>query len=108
LRNKLHKKTKQLENMLDWREKELAQREIRIVISREAGWTEVLATRRREPAALAILKNNDVPLTIGEFNLTLAQMNELLIAIDKKTMELKKLRAWSGFNEFYRQMPTLL
>jgi len=108
LRNKLKKKPKQMENMLDWREKELDKREIRMVVAREGGWTEVLATHRREPAALVILKDNDVPLTIGEFNLTLAQMNELLDAIERKTIVLKKQRAWLSFNDFYRQMPTLL
>ena len=79
-----------------------------MVIGAEVGWTEVLATRRQESPALVMLIDNDVPLTIGEFNLTLAQMNELSDAIERKTTVLKKQRAWSGFNDFYRQMPTLL
>ena len=108
LRNKLKKKHQQFERMLRWRRLGPSQREIRIVIGTEVGWTEVLATRRQEPTALVILKDHQVPLTIGEFNLTLAQMNELLDAIERKKIELKKQRAWSGFNDFYRQMPTLL
>jgi len=108
LRNKLKKKPKQLERMLKWRKEEPYKREIRIVIGTEAGWTEVLTIRHSEPAAFVILKDNDVPLTIGEFNLTLAQMNELWDAIEKKIIVLRKQRAWSGFNAFYRQMPTLL
>ena len=64
-----------------------------MVIGTEVGWTEVLVTRRQEPTALVILKDQQVPLTIGEFNLTLAQMDELLDAIERKKIELKKQNA---------------
>ena len=54
LRNKLKKKPKQLQRMLKWRKEEPDKREIRMVIGTEVGWTQVLATRRREPPALVI------------------------------------------------------
>lgn len=108
LRNKLKKKPKQFERMLRWRKEQPDKREIRMVIGTEVAWTEVLVTRRQEPTPLVILTDNHVPLTIGEFNLTLTQMNDLSDAIERKTMVLKKQGRWTGFNDFSRQMPTLL
>ena len=107
LRQKLRKNRKQLERMLRWRNTKPDQREIRIVISTEEGWTELFAVREGEPAALVILMDNYVPLTIGEVNLTLAKMNELWHATIKQMKGLKKQKAWSSPNDFYRQMPTL-
>ena len=108
LRNKLKKKPKQFERMLRWRKEKPDKREIRMVIGTEAGWTELLAVRPGELAALVILKDNQVPITIGKYNLTVASMNELWKARLKKTTTLRKQGVWSGFNDFYRQMPTLL
>jgi hypothetical protein len=108
LRNKLRKHPKQLDNMLDWREKELDKREIRMVIATEAGWTQVFAVRDNERAVLKILMDKNVPLTIGECNLSVAKMKELWYAALQKIRTLKKQRAWSGFNQFYRHIYTLL
>jgi hypothetical protein len=108
LRNKLKKKPKQFERMLRWRKEKPDKREIRMVIGTEAGWTELLAVRPGELAALVILKDNQVSITIGKYNLTVASMNELWKATLKKTKTLRKQGVWSGFNDFYRQMPTLL
>jgi hypothetical protein len=107
LRNKLQKKPKQLENMLDWRDQEPDKREIRMVIGTEVGWTQLLAMHPGELAALVILKDHEVSITISKYHLTLASMNELWNATVKKTRTLRQQRAWPGFNEFYRQMPTL-
>ncbi len=106
--NKLKKKPKQFERMLRWRKLDPSQREIRIIIGTEVGWTQLLAIRPGEPAALVILKDHQVSITISKYNLTLASMNELWKATVKKTKTLKKQGVWSGFNDFYRQMPTLL
>lgn len=108
LRNKLRKHPKQFQNMLDWREDEPDKREIRIIIATEAGWTQIFAARQEKLAVLEILNNHDVGLTIGEYNLTLDQMNELWNATVKKIRTLRKQKAWSGAGQFYRQMPTLL
>ena len=108
LRQKLKKHPEQLERMLRWRNSQPDKREIRMVIGTEAGWTQILAARQGEPAALRILKDNYIPLTIGECNLTLAKMNELWNATAKKIKILDRQRAWPGFKKFYGQMPTLL
>ena len=107
LRNKLKKHPQQLDNMLKWRREKPNKREIRIVIGTEKGWTEVLAARPGELAALVILENKHVALTIGEYHLTLAKMNELWNAAIKKIRSLRKQRAWFGSKAFYNQMPTL-
>lgn len=107
LRQKLKKHRKQLENMLEWREEEPDKREIRIVIAREAGWTQIFAVRPGEESALQILKDNQVPLTIGEYKLTLESMNTLSNAAVKKIRKLRRQNPNLSFNEFYRQMSTL-
>lgn len=107
LRNKLRKKPKQLERMLDWRDSGLA-REIRIVVATESGWTNLFAVRsEKEEAALKILIDEDVPLTIGSYDLSVAKMDELLDAKEKKIIEMIKQETWSNWNDFYRQMSTL-
>ncbi len=108
LRNKLKKKPKQFERMLRWRKEQPDKREIRMVIWTEVGWTELLAVRPGELAVLVILKNNQVSITIGKYNLTVVSMDKLWKATVQKTITLRKQRAWSSFNDFYRQIPTLL
>lgn len=107
LRQKLKKNPKQLDNMLEWRKKDPNKRKIRMVIATEAGWTQVFATRQKDKSVLQILKANQVPLTIGEVNLTLRSMNTLWNATVKKIIKLRRQNSSFNFSEFYRQMSTL-
>ena len=83
-------------------------REIRIVIGTEAGWTKLFAARLgREEAALKILRDAEVPLTIGEYDLSVAKIEELLEAIDRKFFEMMKQGTWTNWKYFYNQMSTI-
>ncbi|MGB0384191.1 MAG: hypothetical protein ACPGWR_05135 [Ardenticatenaceae bacterium] len=105
LRNKLKKKRKQLDNMLDWREKELDQREIRIVIATEAGWTQLFSHSRHErQPVLRTLTKAKIPLTISTHDFTVAQMQKLWDATMSKA---KELSMYPPRKEFFDLIPTL-
>jgi hypothetical protein len=107
LRNKLKRHPKQLERLLKWQQADPNKREIRIVIGTEEGWTQIFAARKEEESALQILKRHQIPLTIGEYNLTLNSMNTLSNATVKKMIRLRKQNPDFSFDEFYRQMSTV-
>jgi hypothetical protein len=107
LRQKLNKHPEQLQRMLRWRNSQPDKREIRMVISREEGWTQVFVARQGELAALQILNDNHVGLTIGESHLTTIQLKTLLNETIKKIKTLQKQNAFSSYHEFYQRMSTL-
>ena len=93
--------------MLDWRDSGLG-REIRIVVATERAWTNLFIVRSEsEESALKILVDEDVPLTIGSYDLSVAKMDELLEAKEEKVIEMVKQGTWSTWSDFYRQMSTL-
>lgn len=105
LRNKLKKKPEQLERMLRWRKLDLGKREIRIVIGTEAGWTHLFAPSNDEnETVLEILFNANISLTIGQHNLTVNQMQNLLNATIRKAQELSM---YPPRKKFYDLIPTL-
>ncbi len=105
LRQKLKKHPKQLQNMLDWREEKPDQREIRIVIGTEAGWTQIFAPLNERESALDILINNNISLTIGEHHLTVAMMERLWYGTIRKAQELSM---FPPRKKFFDMIPTLL
>ncbi|MGB0383543.1 MAG: hypothetical protein ACPGWR_01855 [Ardenticatenaceae bacterium] len=105
LRNKLQKKPAQLENMLDWRDQEPDKREITMVIGTEAGWTQLFAKPKgyRE-STLEILSNNEISLMIGEYHLTVEQMQKLWYGMVNKAQELSM---YPPRKEFFDLISTL-
>lgn len=105
LRNKLNKNRKQLANMLDWREQEPDQREIRLIIATEIGWTQLLARLKGSTqSVLETLIKDDCPLTIGAHILTVEQMQKL----SDTTLSLAyKLSMFPPRKEFFDLIPTL-
>lgn len=107
LREKLKKHPQQLTRMLQWRQKAKDKREIRMVVGTEMGWTQVFAARSEEIAVLAILINEEVPLTIGEINLSVPRMDDLWNRAESKVHQMFAQGTWSNWNSFYQQMRTL-
>jgi hypothetical protein len=106
LRQKLLKTPDQLQRMKDWRNLG-SDRQIKVVIETESGWTELFAARPGETAALRTLIDEKVPLTIGSYNLSVAQMDELWQAVARKFKDMSKQGTWSNWNDFYSHMATL-
>lgn len=108
LRDKLLKTPEQLERMKDWRNLDSAHREIGVVIETENAWTNLFSARPGEIAALRTLIDEEVPLTIASYNLSVFQMEQLWNTVARKSREIKRHGKWSNWNDFYSQMPTIL
>lgn len=106
LRQKLNRHPEQLQRMLQWRAKAPDKREIRMIITTEAGWTQVFAARRGEKAILKSLINEGVPLTIGRYKLSVPKMADLWNATETKVYQMFEQGTWSNWNDFYSQMLT--
>ncbi|GAA6617838.1 hypothetical protein [Scytonema sp. NUACC26] len=105
LREKLNKTPEQLRNMQRWLAEAPTDRKITVVIEQEDNWTDLFAIRKKgETAALRILIDERVPLTIGSYNLSVSKMNELWNAVLIKSQELKMFPPKS---DFFSQIPTL-
>ncbi|MBW4513409.1 MAG: hypothetical protein KME64_44190 [Scytonematopsis contorta HA4267-MV1] len=107
LRDKLLKIPDQLQRMKDWCNLDSRNRKIGIIIETESGWTDLFAARPGETAALKILIDGQVPLTIASCNLTVSKMDDLWNAVMRKYKKLRIQGMWSNWNNFYSQMSTL-
>jgi hypothetical protein len=107
LRQKLQKTPDQLQRMNRWRHESRADREIRVVIETESRWTEIFAPNGGNKSALETLIDQEVPLTIGSYNLSVAQMDKLFKAVGKKFTDMKEQGTFSNWKKFYEEMSTL-
>jgi hypothetical protein len=107
LRQKLQETPDQLRRMKEWRGKSGGDREIRVVIETESRWTQIFGADPGQKAALRTLIDEEVPLTIGSHNFSVAQMDKLWDAVLAKSKDMSKQRTFSNWNDFYNQMPTL-
>ncbi len=105
LRQKLDTSPQQLERMKDWRDLS-PNREVKVVVESEEGWTTLFGSGKGKKAALQTLIDEKVPLTIGDYELSVVKMEALWDAVlTKKTkLGVPKNMSW---NDFFAQMPTL-
>ena len=106
LRQKLDESPKQLSRLQDWRKADPNNRTIRIVIETEAGWTEIFAVKKNQPAVLTKLIENNVPLSVGSYDFSIEQMKIFPDAIASKAQQMKQNGTWNGWKDFYNQMST--
>ncbi|MDJ0679906.1 MAG: hypothetical protein QNJ18_08610 [Xenococcaceae cyanobacterium MO_167.B52] len=106
LRQKLDGSPQQLERMKDWKNLDPDRRAVRVVVESEEGWTTLFGQKKGQKPAFQTLIDENVPLTIGDYELSVTKMQNLWEATLRKKTELGVPQKMSWKN-FFEKMPTL-
>ena len=89
-----------------WREADPDNRAIRIAIETERRWTNIFSPGENGTVLEQLIREN-VPLSIGSYDLSVEQMKTLKKAVEDKYELMDESGTFTNWRNFYDQMSTL-